>query len=1003
MRITASALGNKTDQSALLNLKEAVSNDPFGILTSWNSSTHFCSWHGVKCGHRHQRVTELNLQGFHIEGFISHYAGNLSFLRNLYLDNNLFHGNLPPELRRLFRLRTLSLSNNSLEGELPFNLTSCSNLRILRLTGNHFVGEIPKNIESLSKLQVLHIGSNNLTGRIPASIGNLSSLSFIFMSFNHLEGHIPEEIGSLKHLTAFLLVGNKLSGKLPSSFFNLSSLVTIALAENQFSGPLPANMFLDFPNLENIALGLNQFSGSIPPSLSNASRLEIIDFGENYLEGQVPSLENIINLWFLSIELNNLGSNSSADLQFIEPLVNCSNLKELGLADNNFGGILPDFVSNFSTKIDKLTFGDNQIHGKIPSGLGNLINLGTLGLEGNHLTGVIPTSFGRLQNLEQLTLGSNKLSGDMPESIGNLSKLLILDLSYNMFKGNIPSTIGNCKNLIFLHLSMNNLSGAIPLQLFQISTLAILLDLSFNSLSGVLPGEVGILKNIEAFNVSENYLSGSIPSTIGECLSLESLYLQGNSFNGTIPSSLGSLKGLQELDLSRNKLSGTIPEELQSIPTLQYFNASFNMLQGNVPTKGIFKNASSVSLTNNGRLCGGIPELKLPPCPLKESTKRTPRHIKMKALIAALVAFFLCSCILAMYYLMKKRPRKASHDNSTIAQLPMVSYQSLHHATNGFSSENLIGVGSMGSVYRGNLESQEKVVAVKVLNLQKAGAHKSFIAECNAFRNIRHRNLVKIYTCCSSTDYNRNDFKALVFEYVENGSLEDWLHPTRGTEDHHHPRILNLKERLEIVTGVASALYYLHYECEQPVIHCDLKPSNVLLGDNMVAQVSDFGLARLISAVDGNSQNQTSTSGIKGTIGYAPPEYGTSSQVSIEGDTYSFGILVLEMLTGKRPTDEMFKDGHSLHNYVHDALPNNILEIVDATLLSMMDQEIPTVTIAEEENHVENAGLLQSNVEKCLFSLFKIGLACSVDPPKERMNMMQVKRELNIIKNAFHS
>jgi serine/threonine protein kinase len=162
------------------------------------------------------------------------------------------------------------------------------------------------------------------------------------------------------------------------------------------------------------------------------------------------------------------------------------------------------------------------------------------------------------------------------------------------------------------------------------------------------------------------------------------------------------------------------------------------------------------------------------------------------------------------------------------------------------------------------------MVAVKVLNLQQKGATKSFMTECNALRNIRHRNLVKILTCCSSMDYNGNDFKALVYEFMKNGNLDKWLHHDRDNES--PPRYLNLLQRLNIVIDVASALRYLHDHCETPVIHCDLKPSNVLLDDDMIAKVSDFGLARIISTTNDDSQNQTSTVGIKGTIAYAAPD-----------------------------------------------------------------------------------------------------------------------------------
>ncbi|KAE9613213.1 hypothetical protein Lal_00027541 [Lupinus albus] len=254
---------------------------------------------------------------------------------------------------------------------------------------------------------------------------------------------------------------------------------------------------------------------------------------------------------------------------------------------------------------------------------------------------------------------------------------------------------------------------------------------------------------------------------------------------------------------------------------------------------------------------------------------------------------------------------------------------------------------------------------------------------------MRHRNLVKILTCCSSTDYKGQTFKALVFEYMANGSLERWLHPE--IENAQQSRTLNVAQRLSIITDVASAIHYLHYECEQPVVHCDLKPSNILLDDCLVAHVSDFGISRLLSSI-GVSPKQTSTTGIKGTIGYAPPEYGMSYEVSIEGDMYSFGILVLEMLTRKRPTDEMFKDGNTLHNYVRISIPNHLSQIVDPTMLS---EEL------EQNADNESVILTDPNVKECLLSLFSIALACSVESPKQRMSMIGVIKELNLIKGSF--
>ncbi|XP_057448802.1 probable LRR receptor-like serine/threonine-protein kinase At3g47570 [Lotus japonicus] len=992
-KTTASISRNQTDHLALLKFKEQISYDPYGILDSWNHSTHFCMWHGITCSskHRrvHRRVTELSLTGYQLHGSLSPHVGNLSFLTKLYLQENNFHGNIPQELGRLVLLQVLYLTNNSFTGEIPTNLTTCFDLKGLGLGGNNLTGQIPIEIGSLQKLQVLELAVNNLTGEVLPFIGNLSFLTYFLVRYNNLEGNIPEEICRLKNLAYLQVSVNKLSGTFPPCFYNMSSLILFSAGVNEFDGSLPPNMFHTLPNLKLFIIGGNRISGPIPTSLSNASNLDYLEISENNFIGQVPSVEKLQHLRWVQMFSNHLGNKSTNDLDFLKSLTNCSKLQHLVIADNNFGGPLPNSVGNLSSQLSYLGLGYNYISGKIPVELGNLINLTLLDLKSNHFEGTIPVAFGKFQKMQLLDLGGNKVSGDIPASLGNLTQLFHLGLEENNLEGNIPPSIGNCQKLQFLNLSRNNLKGTIPVEVFNLSSLTNLLDLSHNSLSGSLPKEVGRLKNIDWLDVSENQLSGDIPGAIGECMKLEYLYLQGNSFHGIITSSLPSLKGLIRLDLSRNRLSGSIPKDLQNISYLEYFNVSFNMLEGEVPTKGVFQNVSALAMTGNKKLCGGIPELHLLPCPVK-SMKHVKHHsFKWIAVVVSLVVFLLMLSFVLTIYWMRKRNKKQSSDTPTIDQLAKISYHDLHHGTGGFSAGNLIGSGSFGSVYKGNIVSADKDVAIKVLNLQKKGAHKSFIVECNALKNIRHRNLVKILTCCSSTDNRGQDFKALVFEYMKNGSLEQWLHPGNGSEELREP--LDLEQRLSIIVDVASALHYLHQECEQVVLHCDIKPSNVLLDEDMVAHVSDFGIARLVSTIDGSSDQQSSTIGIKGTLGYAAPEYGVLSEVSTCGDIYSFGILVLEMLTGRRPTDELFEDGQNLHKFVEISFPDNLLHILDPRLVSRLEEAIER----------KNRGNHTPNSEKCLISLFRIGLACSMESPRERMKIVDVIRELNIIKKLF--
>ncbi|XP_061997561.1 probable LRR receptor-like serine/threonine-protein kinase At3g47570 [Rosa rugosa] len=1005
----ASSFGNETDRFALLKLKESIITDPLGFLNSWNDSIHFCNWQGITCGKRHQRVMALDLQGYHLNGAISPYIGNLSFLRSIDLGNNNFSGKIPQQLDHLFRLRYLNVSHNMLEGGIPVNLTSCPELSHIDLLSNRLTGTIPPDLGSLVKLVYLDLEQNKLTGGIPPSLGNLSSILFLFLTDNNLVGNVPEEIGRLRSLAFFGVGINKLSGMIPPSLFNISSMEIFELAKNKFKGSIPPAIGLNMPHLLEMYVGGNELFGQIPSSFSNASLFRSLDIGINNFVGQVPKcFGDLPDLQWLDASDNNLGSFSANDLDFITSLVNCSKLEMLDMGANNFGGVLPNSVANLSTQLTGLYFQSNHISGVIPETFENLNNLIALSLGKNLFRGAIPTSIAKLQKLQALGLRGNRLSGWIPSSIGNLTQLYKVSLSGNDLEGNIPPSIGNCQHLQEIYISDNRLSGDIPPHVIGISSL-VFLNLSQNSLTGSLPVEVGKLKNIFALDISENNLTGEIPVIIGGCMSLELLHLQGNLFQGMIPSSLASLKGLRYLDFSRNNLSGQIPKDIQRLTLLLYLNLSFNNLEGEVPKEGAFRNRSATSLVGNSKLCCiGVSEFQLPACTIKKQ-----RKFKLQFTILLVAGCSLVFAALFTLYWRRKMRKKPLAVDSSINFLSKVSYETLRQATGGFSPSTLIGSGGFGSVYKGILDQEENsVVAIKVINLQQRGASKSFTAECNALRNIRHRNLVKILTCCSSMDYNGTEFKALIFEYMSNGSLEEWLHRENRSMS------LTLLQRLNIVVDVASALCYLHDHCEPPIIHCDMKPSNVLLDDDMVAHVGDFGLARLISTTTESSQTQSSTIGIKGTIGYAAPEYASGVEASRQGDVYSYGILVLEMFTGRRPTDEMFKDGLKLHDFVKMALPGRLVQIVDAALLATLEETAPTATAgnevnymlrghnneieAEEENRdYENLSKMDTGVWKCIHSIFEIGLACSEESPKNRMCMEDVLRDLHRIQIAY--
>ncbi|KAG2657064.1 hypothetical protein PVAP13_1KG116300 [Panicum virgatum] len=836
----------------------------------------------------------LNLGHNKITGIIPQEICNLVNLRFLHIGNNKLTGEIPTGIGNLFKLSKLSLSTNQLTGSIPSSLGNLSALTVLTLHTNNLTGSIPP-LQSLSSLRVLELGVNDLSGCIPSQLGNLTSLVFIDLQENHLTGGIPESLGNLNLLETLDLSFNNLTGSIPNSIGNLLSLSELDLNNNQLEGAVPpllfnlsylevfdvqSNYYLNgsfpvdmgnnLPNLELFLIDYNQFHGLIPPSLCNSSMLQRIETVDNLLTGTIPNCLGIHlkRLSSLTFAKNQIQATQDADWDFLASLTNCSELQQLDLGDNLFAGEIPCSIGNLSRSLEYLNMEYNSITGIVPEEISNLVNLSTLHLYGNHLQGTIPNSFGILKGLNGLFLGMNDLSGPIPPAIGNLTKLSRLHLDGNTLNGSIPSSLFGCP-LEKLDLSHNSLVGPIPQELFLISTLSDYMHIQNNQLTGTLPIELGNLKNLGTLDFSGNQISGEIPISLGECHMLQYLNASHNNLQGTIPLSVEQMKGLLVIDLSYNNLSGDIPEFLANMNDLSAFNLSFNNFKGQVPKDGIFRNASSAMIIGNNGLCGGIPQLKLPPCSSKNAKKPSFRLIIAMS-IGSVCLFGMFTMFVSFIW---KKKTKMNLQTSTISEQHMrISYAELAHATDSFSSGNLIGVGNFGSVFKGQLMINElhMTVAVKVLNLQQHGASQSFAAECETLRCARHRNLVKILTVCSSVDFRGIDFKALVFEFLPNGNLDHWLHqPIEGDGEH---KMLDLVQRLGISIDVASALEYLHQHKPLPIIHGDLKPSNILLDDDLVAHIGDFGLARFYHQDSMDSPEVSSAwARMRGTTGYAAP------------------------------------------------------------------------------------------------------------------------------------
>ncbi|WVZ53229.1 hypothetical protein U9M48_004201 [Paspalum notatum var. saurae] len=980
--------GNDTDFISLLDFKRAVMNDPKGALSSWNSTIHFCSWEGVVCSQtRPERVVALNLSGQALDGQISASLGNMTYLTSLNLSKNNFSGQISPPLGFLHKLRILDLSYNSLEGNIPDAVTNCSSLRLLHLQENLLMGEIPKKVALLSNLQYLWIYFNNLTGVIPPHLGNITTLQQVLLQHNQLHGSIPYELGKLPNMSYLMLVANRLSGRIPEALFNLSSLQQLSLTLNMLHGPLPSKIGDFSRGLRHLYLADNMLGGHIPESLGNASVLEAIDLKYNggFIGRIPPSLGKLRNLKFLGLDGNTLEAKDSQGWEFLDALTNCTLLEVLTFTWNQLQGVLPDSVGNLSSNLDNLSLGYNKLYGLVPSGIGNLRKLTKLQLMENSFIGPLGGWIGYIVDLQGLYIQGNNFSGHIPDSISNISKLYDLALTDNQFYGPIPTSLGNLSQLSILDLSYNNLQGNIPRNLIAATVVYCLL--SHNNLDGKIP-YVGNLQQLNYIELSSNKLTGEIPPSLGSCQQLQTVQMDSNFLSGRIPISLGNLSTLTMLNLSHNNLSGIIPISLSKLQLLTQLDLSYNNLDGEVPTEGIFKNTTAIKLEGNWRLCGGVVELHIPPCPSFTQRRTGRRNYFVRILIPILGIVFLT---LLIYFIISRK--KVSRAQLSVPfsgeQFPRVSYKDLAQATENFAESNLVGRGSHGSVYKGRLIiSEPMVVAVKVFDLAMEGTDRSFISECQALRNIRHRNLLPILTACSSIDNRGNDFKALVYKFMPNGSLDTWLHPTYGNTTNN----LDLTQRLNIVVDIADALRYIHHDCESPIIHCDLKPSNILLDDDMNAHLGDFGIAKLYletkSQTVGGSRSISSVN-LKGTIGYIAPEYAGGGYLSTSGDVYSFGVVLMEILTGKRPTDTLFCDGLSIINFCKTNFPDQILHIVDAYLLEEY-QECSRANVEDKNS------LLQ-----CLLALMKVALSCTCQAPGDRINMREASTELRGIK-MFH-
>ncbi|CAN4097583.1 unnamed protein product [Withania somnifera] len=908
--------------------------DPQGKLVSWNEEDDSpCCWKGIKCNPRSNRVSQIILDGFGLSGKISRGLMRLQFLRKLSLAKNNFTGSICTSVVQLANLRILDLSENNLFGPIPGDFfQQCGPLRSISLAKNKFSGKIPESLNSCVALGSLNLSSNQFSGLLPSGIWSLNGLRSLDLSDNFLDGEIPVGIEEKNHL----------KGEVPDGIGSCLLLRSIDLSENSLSGELPKTMqMLSLCN--ELMLRHNALVGTIPEWIGEMKSLEMLDLSGNNLSGQFPT--------------------SVGKLQSLK-LLNVSR---------------------------------NAIYGNLPKSMSSCVNLMTLDVSHNSLTGDLPSWVFKL-GLRQVLFSENKFTGDLKNAFASSlensrQKLLALDISCNELAGEIPFAIGDFNSLQSLNLSRNSLVGTIPETVGHLNTLDVL-DLSENQLNSSIPMELGGAYSLRELKLEKNALTGEIPTSIGNCSTLVSLSLTHNALTGPVPATLARLTNLQNVDLSFNKLTGILPKQLVNLGHLESFNISHNQLKGELPPGGFFNTISPFSVADNPSLCGAAANRSCPtvlPKPIvlnPNSTDSIPgtisptlghekKILSISALIAISAAAIIVVGVIAITVLNLRvrsatsysaagltfsggddfSPSQGTDANSD--KLVMFSGE-LNFSTGSHPLLNKdceLGRGGFGAVYRTVLGDGMPVAIKKLIVSGLVKSQGDFKKEVKKLGKIHHPNVVALQGY-----YWTQSLQLLIYEFISGGNLYEHIHEGSSKI------LLSWNERFNVILGTAKGLANLH---QMNIIHYNLKSSNILIDSSGNPKVADYGLARLLPMLD----RYLLSSKIQSALGYMAPELACKTvKITEKCDVYGFGVLVLEIVTGKKPVEYLEDDVMVLCDMVRGALEEgNVEECVDGRLHGKFP--------AEEA-----------------IPVMKLGLICTSQVPSNRPDMAEVVNILEMIR-----
>ncbi|KAJ6943341.1 LRR receptor-like serine/threonine-protein kinase [Populus alba x Populus x berolinensis] len=807
-------------------------------------------------------------------------------------------------------VQRIVLWNTSLSGVLSPALSGLRSLRILTLFGNKFTSNIPQEYAELSTLWKINLSSNALSGSIPEFIGDLQNIRFLDLSRNGYSGEIPFALFKFCYKTKFVSFShNSLSGLIPASIANCTNLEGFDFSFNNFSGELPSGI-CDIPALEYMSLRSNVLTGSVLEEVSKCQRLRFLDLGSNLFTGLAP------------FEI--LGS---------------QNLSYFNVSHNAFQGEIPA-MRTCSESLEFFDASSNNLDGEIPLGITNC------------------------KSLEFFDLGFNRLNGSIPAGIANLERLLVFKLGDNSIQGTIPAEFGSIEWLLLLDLHNLNLSGEIP-------------------------KDISNCRFLRELDVSGNALDGEIPNTLDNLTSLEVLDLRRNQLDGSIPETLGSLSNLKLLELSQNNLSGTIPYSLGKLANLKYFNVSSNNLSGPIPSIPKIQAFGTAAFLNNSGLCGVPLDISCSGGGNGTGNGSKKNKVLSNSVIVAIVAAALILTGVCVVSIMNIRARRRKKDNVTtvvestpldstdsnviIGKLVLFSktlpskYEDWEAGTKALlDKECLIGGGSIGTVYRTTFEGGVSIAVKKLETLGRIRSQDEFEQEIGLLGNLRHPNLVAFQGY-----YWSSTMQLILSEFVPNGNLYDNLHGLNypGTSTGVGNRELYWSRRFQIALGIARALSYLHHDCRPPILHLNIKSTNILLDENYEAKLSDYGLGKLLPILDNYGLTK-----FHNAVGYVAPELAQSLRSSDKCDVYSFGVILLELVTGRKPVESpTANEVVVLCEYVRGLLETgSASDCFDRSLRGFSENE--------------------------LIQVMKLGLICTSEVPSRRPSMAEVVQVLESIR-----